>query len=548
MKKVRKMRITHLVKLLKRKKTITLIAIVLVAIILSFTTAIVIKTTKARAPQQGETEPTFVAGLILQHFKPEKPTEEETEPVSDEDITQFFEEVINTEDEEALDLSQVEPHAYCEPYDGASRSVSCWGDSMTLGVGTGEAGAYPNVLANLTGLSVYNMGGASETSLQIATRQGAYGMHTDRDIDINEESSSIVQFISDYDGSVIAFDDGPGYSTDASGYSYRANPSNNIVGLCYIDGTPVIASYAGDDSMAISYCPEALSLQLAIVDTGNRRCSKISGMAEVLLGAANRSGRNGSQQKNVDQINPTEDTAVIETRETESVTEQSETETPSETVTEPATNPATNPTTKPTKPTNPSTTEQTTPEVTTEPITEPPTSKILTNISIPAGADVRTRASIDRVGDILVLEIGSNGGWGNNYQVLINQYNKMIDSVGCKYFIVVGDTDDPGTSVGDENQNTPYDRYGNYIGIGDTAWEATLRKAYGGHFVNMRVELIQHGLDYAGLSASSADIDGFGKGFISDQLRSDWTHLNTSGYAAKARVIYEKGLELGYWN
>lgn len=86
-----------------------------------------------------------------------------------------------------------------------------------------------------------------------------------------------------------------------------------------------------------------------------------------------------------------------------------------------------------------------------------------------------------------------------------------------------------------------------YVGVGDTAWEATLREAYGEHFINMRTYLIENGLSDVGLRATKADYRGFRRGRISKQLRSDWTHFNSYGYYAKGLAIYAKGVELGYW-
>lgn len=78
--------------------------------------------------------------------------------------------------------------------------------------------------------------------------------------------------------------------------------------------------------------------------------------------------------------------------------------------------------------------------------------------------------------------MGSNGGWENDYQQLILQYDDIILNSNCKYYIIVGDTDDPGTSLADDNQGE-YNEDGSYVGIGDTAWEAALREAYGKHFL-----------------------------------------------------------------
>lgn len=147
-------------------------------------------------------------------------------------------------------------------------------------------------------------------------------------------------------------------------------------------------------------------------------------------------------------------------------------------------------------------------------------------------------------GDILVLEIGSNGGWNNDYQVLIDQYRAMIERSGCEDYLILGDTDDPGTSVGDTSQ-VPFT--GDYAPR-ETNWEAALREAFGDHFINMRVFLIKHGLEISGLTPTEEDVADARLGCISKQLRSDWTHLNARGYFAKAVAVYQRGVKLGYWS
>ncbi len=148
--------------------------------------------------------------------------------------------------------------------------------------------------------------------------------------------------------------------------------------------------------------------------------------------------------------------------------------------------------------------------------------------------------------DILILEIGSNGGWNNDYESLIQQYDAMIKSCNCSYYIIIGDTDNPGSSLGDLNQTSVNDD-GRYIGMKETAWEAALHEAYGEHFLNMRTYLIKNGLKDVGLKSTSQDRKDAKKGFISEQLKSDWTHFNAYGYYSKALAVYKKGVELGYW-
>lgn len=161
-----------------------------------------------------------------------------------------------------------------------------------------------------------------------------------------------------------------------------------------------------------------------------------------------------------------------------------------------------------------------------------------TDVYIPEGSVVKTLASVERKDDILILEIGSNGGWDNNYDELIEQYDAMIQSADCKYYIIVGDTDDPQLSADANKEET---------GTGETSWERALRNAYGEHFLNLRMYMIQNGLSDCGLEATQEDLDGYEEGMISQQLRSDWTHFNAYGYYSKALAIYEKGKALGYW-
>lgn len=146
--------------------------------------------------------------------------------------------------------------------------------------------------------------------------------------------------------------------------------------------------------------------------------------------------------------------------------------------------------------------------------------------------------------DVLVIEIGSNGGWDGDYDTLVAQYRTMIDRSGCSNFLVLGDTDDPGTSEGDVNQGPLYDTGA----FSETQWETALREAFGDHFVNVRQYLIVNGLNVTGLKPSEEDVERAQLGCISEQLRSDWTHLNSYGYYAKARAVYERGIDLGYWS
>ena len=158
--------------------------------------------------------------------------------------------------------------------------------------------------------------------------------------------------------------------------------------------------------------------------------------------------------------------------------------------------------------------------------------------------DKTVKRAAHHTGDIIIIEIGSNGGWDNDYATLISQYWAMIDYAGCEDYLILGDTDDPGTSEGDLWQ-LPFDELDE--DVVETDWEIALQEEFGDRFINVRTYLIDKGLSVCGLNATRQDLEDAELGCISQQLRSDWTHLNSYGYYAKAVAIYERGIELGFW-
>lgn len=101
----------------------------------------------------------------------------------------------------------------------------------------------------------------------------------------------------------------------------------------------------------------------------------------------------------------------------------------------------------------------------------------VTEMYINAWTRVIPKAAYDHRNDILILEIGSNGGWENDYDKLIKQYQNIIDNSYYADYIIVGDTDNPGESA-DIYQDV-YDNNGNYAGLHATLWEQALYDAFG---------------------------------------------------------------------
>lgn len=170
----------------------------------------------------------------------------------------------------------------------------------------------------------------------------------------------------------------------------------------------------------------------------------------------------------------------------------------------------------------------------------------VTEMYINAWTRVIPKAAYDHRNDILILEMGSNGGWENDYDELIKQYQNIIDNSYYADYIIVGDTDNPGESA-DIYQDV-YDNNGNYAGLHATLWEQALYDAFEEHFLNTRLYLMENALSDCGLTPTENDIIDIQTGNLPEQIRADFTHFNSYGYYSKAKAIYLKGIELGYWN
>lgn len=503
----------------RRKRLIATVAgiVAVIVIILAGTVAYKIIAKSNKTENGKSTEQNLSSDLTLlekettSDSEESSSSEEESESVEEiavEELERIIEEEISSENEEAWELpSRVMTNANV-PYDGASRNISCWGDSMIYGVGGSNGGDMPSVLGKLTGISTYNFGIPSATSDEIAACQGGLSVVTDRDIEISGTESPEIGFVMEDTGEEFSF----------SRFIYYISEEfyldDNLLNIKDDGGFHIYKSYQlslnenfTDNNMS------AISLMSQTTVTG-RAAKKfiVNNQTKQETSPDKASTDNGSSDSGVNAVaKPANGNGATETKPSETPANGSES-----TTKEPG-----------------QTTAPTQPSINYE------------SYNIPAGTRVYTRASIDHKNDILILEIGSNGGWESDYQQLIEQYDNMLLSSGCQYYIIIGDTDDPGTSVGDDNQQN-YD-YSN-IGRGDTGWEAALREAYGDHFINMRAYLIENGLQDAGLTATTEDVENYKKGCISKQLRSDWTHLNDDGYHAKAVGVYKKGVELGYWS
>ena len=483
-----------------RKKYI-IISATAVLVIALITVSIIAVQLKHSKNKKKNVEETTVHTMMVQETTVQETTEEDTtqeesaEVVDREVVEEYFENEISTENEEAFELPPRQLTDEFIPYDGQKREITCYGDSMMAGAGSATEGKVngidiygwttPVTIEKLTNIPTHNLGGSGENSSQITFRAGGTKVYIDRDITISETDSAIAQII-DENENVFETDNYSGY-----GFDYDPYP-----GDMYINGYLCDVKNTGDGQVEIK-----LTKGYAAYDNSTDNSVVIY---ESETAAYSRQGADIKAESDI----VTEYDTVI--KETES---QTSGEKPME---------------KPTE--------------------KPAETSGVEKVTISGGTQAMTRASQERSAkDILILEMGSNGGWENDYKTLILQYDAMIQAFGCKYYIVVGDTDDPGTSIGDLSQGET-DANGDYIGIGDTSWEAALRLAYGDHFINMRTYLIQNGLKDLGLVPTLEDLENYRIGRISKRIRADWTHLNSKGYYSKGKGIYLKGVELGYWS
>lgn len=163
------------------------------------------------------------------------------------------------------------------------------------------------------------------------------------------------------------------------------------------------------------------------------------------------------------------------------------------------------------------------------------------SVRINKGSRVITKAEHDIQSDIVIIQMGSNGGW-DSYEELINQYKAMIANSGTQCYIIIGDTDNPDESIDSSKYETGTD-----VGLNETFWEAALREEFGEHFINMRTYLLENALEISGLEADEDDLYNISQGRVPEIIKEDYTHLNSYGYYVMGVAVYEKGLELGYW-
>lgn len=149
-----------------------------------------------------------------------------------------------------------------------------------------------------------------------------------------------------------------------------------------------------------------------------------------------------------------------------------------------------------------------------------------TTVSVTRPAQIVTDGMVNHRNDILIIDIGQNGGFGS-IDEWIKQIWCMVNYSQCKEFIVLG------RNI--ENSNPAF--YNATI-------EPQFQMAFGNRYINLRAYDVAYGLADAGLNATSADNTAISNSQVPPSLLFDTVHENQYGYTIKGQQVFNKLQEL----
>lgn len=131
--------------------------------------------------------------------------------------------------------------------------------------------------------------------------------------------------------------------------------------------------------------------------------------------------------------------------------------------------------------------------------------------------------------DILVLWTGENGQFDDSYDNLIAYEKLIVDYSKNRNYLIIGRSN------------------ASYTGAWGTAYNRGMMLAHGRKYINIVEYLSKYGLSDLNITPTANDETAISNGFIPPSLKTDSTHLTTDAYGIVARLVYERGVELGYW-
>lgn len=131
--------------------------------------------------------------------------------------------------------------------------------------------------------------------------------------------------------------------------------------------------------------------------------------------------------------------------------------------------------------------------------------------------------------DILVLWTGENGQFDDSYDNLIAYEKLIVDYSKNRNYLIIGRSN------------------ASYMGPWGTAYNRGMMLAHGRKYINIVEYLSKYGLSDLNITPTADDETAISNGLIPPSLKTDSTHLTTDAYGIVARLVYERGVELGYW-
>lgn len=153
-----------------------------------------------------------------------------------------------------------------------------------------------------------------------------------------------------------------------------------------------------------------------------------------------------------------------------------------------------------------------------------------TPVTIPANSVISTALRTGVDSDVLVIWMGTNGltvGGSFTPEQLVDYHNMAINYAATKKTIIIG------LHTGDLNSRKTQ--------------EEVMQKAFGLRYINLRKYMVEQGLVDAGLEPTQEDTEFINQGKCPPQLLMDGTHFTTIGYTLVGKLVYQRGIALGYW-
>ena len=126
----------------------------------------------------------------------------------------------------------------------------------------------------------------------------------------------------------------------------------------------------------------------------------------------------------------------------------------------------------------------------------------------------------------MIAWVGTNGGWDNNVDTLIKQYERMVEYSGTNNYILIG---------------LHYSAQSQYF----EEVEKKMSARFSNHYINIRKYMVERGLKDAGITPTSTDSSYISEGKVPPSLLKDAVHFTDVGYNLVGEQIYRRMIELG---